>query len=100
MLLPLNGSRRGRETEADSKQPDIALWRRRETDKNGTHGQEQDRQQTIANSGGRMSRPCAPPGAKRFNTLCLIWIICLFIFELWSACEIGRVAEFTSSVKI
>ena len=41
----------------------------RDTDKDGTHGQEQDRQQTIANSGGRISRPCAPPGSKRFNNL-------------------------------
>ena len=56
MLLPLDGRRMGRETEADPKQ-----------DKDGTHGQEQDRQQTIANSGGKMSRLCEPPGAKRFN---------------------------------
>ena len=49
----MNGSRRGRETEADPKQPGVALWRRRETDKDGTHGQDQDRQQRIANSGGR-----------------------------------------------
>ena len=67
MLLPLDGSRRGRETEADLKLPGVALWRRRETDKDGTHGQEQDGQQTTASSGGKMSGPCAPPGAKRFN---------------------------------
>ena len=39
----------------------------RETNKDGTHGQEQDRQQTTANSGEKMSEPCVPPGAKRFN---------------------------------
>ena len=39
MLLPLDGSLRGRETEPDPKQPGVALWRRRETDKDGTHGQ-------------------------------------------------------------
>ena len=39
MLLPLDGSSRGRETEADPKQPGVALWGRRETDKDGTHGQ-------------------------------------------------------------
>ena len=73
VLLPLDGSRRGRETEADPKQPGVVLWKRKETDKDGTHGREQDRQQTIANSGGRMSRPCVPPGTKRFNfNFCLI----------------------------
>ena len=41
--------------------------RRRQTDKDGTHGQEQDRQKTTASSGGKMSEICAPPGAKRFN---------------------------------
>ena len=49
-------------------------WRRtvekeRQTIKDGTHRQEQDRQQTIAINGRRMSRPCAPPGSKRFNNL-------------------------------
>ena len=53
--------------EADPKQPGVTLWRRRETDKDGTHGQEQDRQQTTTSSEGKMSGPCAPPGAKRFN---------------------------------
>ena len=38
VLLPLDGSPRGRETEADPKQPGVALWRRGETDKDGTHG--------------------------------------------------------------
>ena len=36
VLLPLDGSPRGRETEADPKQPGVALWRRGETDKDGT----------------------------------------------------------------
>ena len=63
----LDGSRRRRETEADPKSPGIALWRRRETDKDGTHGQEQDRQQITASNGRNMSGPCVPPGAKRFN---------------------------------
>ena len=67
VLLPLDGSWRGRETEGDPKLPGVALWIRRETDKDGTHGQEQDRQQTTASSGGKMSGPCAPPGEKRFN---------------------------------
>ena len=48
-------------------QNNLALHCGGDTDKDGTHGQEQDRQQTIANSGGRMSRPCAPPGVKRLN---------------------------------
>ena len=45
VLLPLDGSRRGRETvKADPNNPaGVALWRRRETHKDGTHGQEQDR---------------------------------------------------------
>ena len=37
MLLPLDRGRRGREIEADPKQLGVALWRRRETDKDGTH---------------------------------------------------------------
>ena len=65
--------KRNRLRQIDPEQPGIILWRRRETDKDGTHGQEQERQQTIPNSGGRMSRPCAPPGKKRFNfNFCLI----------------------------
>ena len=51
VLLPLDGGRRGRGTEADPKQPGVALWKGRETDKEGTKGQEQDRQQTTASSG-------------------------------------------------
>ena len=40
VLLPLDGSPRGRDTGADPKQPGVALWRRGETDtEDGTHGQ-------------------------------------------------------------
>ena len=33
---------------------------KRQTDRDETHGQEQDRQQTTTSSGGKMSGPCAP----------------------------------------
>ena len=61
VLLPWDGSQRGRETDPDPKQPGVALWRRRQTNKDGTHhGQEQDRQETTDSSGGKMFGPCAP----------------------------------------
>ena len=63
--------RRGRDTDADPKQPGFTLWRRKETDRqtdrDEIRGQEQDRQQTTTSSGGKMSGPCVPPGAERFN---------------------------------
>ena len=55
-----------RKTEAHPKQPGVALWRRREADKDEAHGQEQDGQQTTASSGGKMS---GPSGTKGFNYL-------------------------------
>ncbi len=65
--LVQDGNHRGKETEAGPKQYGVALWRRKETDTDGTHGQEEDRQQTTASSEGKMFWPCAPLGSKRFN---------------------------------
>ena len=59
----------GREADADPKLPDVALQRRRETDKDGEHGQERGRQQTTATSGGKMFGLCVPPGTRRINLI-------------------------------
>ena len=58
VLLPLDGRQRGGEAETDSKLPGVALQRKRQTDKDGAHGQERGRQQTTASSGGKMFGPC------------------------------------------
>nr|XP_055048133.1 glutathione hydrolase 1 proenzyme-like [Misgurnus anguillicaudatus] len=58
---------KGGEEEGGQKQHGIELLKRREIERGGLHGREQDKQQRKGSNGKKMSRLYAPSGAERIK---------------------------------